>query len=201
VLAHFGPEAPVKLNTYACTIEDALIESLEEQRSQAELIGDYAAYVEQLLPMLQGIQAESAAMHQLLTDPDELARYVEGFFGPDGPAPVQTPAEQAQAALREGLVQGTGPLMERADPMAMVPPEMRAAVERGEIVLPGIAGGGMSRPAAAPMPQPMGSASGAPAELWGSFSQTMDVRPENAWQVLDQMPADVLRSKILFMDS
>ncbi len=204
MLAHFGPEAPVKLNTYACTIEDALLESLQEQRSQAELIGDYAAYVQELLPLLQGLEQRSEAMQQILTDPDRLAEYTEGFFGPDGPAPVMTPAEQAQAALREGMVQPGGPLMERADPTAMIPPEMLAAMQRGEAVFPGAEYAQMQqapqRPAQ-PMPAPAGVMGPSRGELWGAFSQTMDARPEQAWQVLDQMPADVLRSKILFMDS
>jgi hypothetical protein len=200
VLAHFGPEAPVKLNTYACTIEDALLESLQEQRNQANLIGDYAAYVQELLPILQGLEQQAAAMQHVLTDPDQLAEYTEGFFGPNGPAPVMTPGEQAQAALREGLVQPGGPLMERADPYAMIPPEMRAAVERGEVVLPGMQQQAPARPVQS-MPQPAGMMAGSRGELWGAFSQAMDVRPEAAWQVLDGMPPDVLRSKILFMDS
>jgi hypothetical protein len=73
VLAHFGPEAPHKLNTYACSLEDALLESLEKQRSQAEQIRQYTAYVEKA--------------QRILSDPDALLDYVKGFFGPEGPYP------------------------------------------------------------------------------------------------------------------
>lgn len=73
VLQHFGPEAPVKLNTYACAMEDALLESLAHQRSlQQQLI---AAHDE-----LEQLRAT-------LTDPDRLIAYVSRFFGPEGPCP------------------------------------------------------------------------------------------------------------------
>lgn len=52
-------EAPAVLNQYAVTLEDALI-------SQNET--------------LEQIQLRSAAMEQILTDPDQLADYTDRFF-------------------------------------------------------------------------------------------------------------------------
>lgn len=73
VLRHFGPEAPVKLNTYACAIEDALLESLAQQRTLQE--------------QLSALHGERERMETILTDPEQLIAYVSGFFGPQGPCP------------------------------------------------------------------------------------------------------------------
>ena len=82
VLEHFGAEAPNLLNTYACAVEDALIEQVQRGQSQAL--------------MLNAAGEERAAMNLMLTDPDVLADYVNDFFGPEGPYPTPTESELAQ---------------------------------------------------------------------------------------------------------
>lgn len=82
VLEHFGAEAPQLLNTYACAVEDALIEQVQRGQSQSL--------------MLEAAGEERAAMNLMLTDPDVLADYVNDFFGPEGPYPTPTEAEAAQ---------------------------------------------------------------------------------------------------------
>jgi hypothetical protein len=199
VLHHFGPEAAHKLNTYACSIEDALIESLLEQRAQAVKIGELANYVREVIPVLEESDARNQASQRILTEPGLLSEYVAGFFGPDGPFPTQTPAEQAQAALREGLVSPTGPLMPRSGQSAnMTIPEFR---QQGA---PAAAPSYQGRPQGAPMPTP-GSGGGASPfgnaqEAWGLFGQAMDAAPWEAWKVLDAMGPEALRSKVLFID-
>ena len=79
VLEHFGAEAPVLLNKYACAVEDALIEQV--QRGQ------------HLNLLLQAAGEERSAMNLMLTNPDVLADYVNEFFGPNGPYPTETPQE------------------------------------------------------------------------------------------------------------
>ena len=71
VLEHFGAEAPVLLNQYACAVEDALIEQVQTVQSQSL--------------MLEAAGEERAAMNLMLTDPDVLADYVNDFYGPEGP--------------------------------------------------------------------------------------------------------------------
>ena len=80
VLEHFGAEAPVLLNQYACAVEDALIEQVQSVQAQSL--------------MLQAAGEERAAMNLMLTDPDVLADYVNDFYGPNGPYPTPT-AEEA----------------------------------------------------------------------------------------------------------
>ena len=82
VLQHFGAEAPILLNQYACAVEDALIEQV--QRTQAQSL------------LLEAAGEERAAMNLMLTDPDILADYVNDFFGPNGPYPTPTERELAQ---------------------------------------------------------------------------------------------------------
>ena len=94
VLEHFGAEAPVLLNQYACAVEDALIEQV--RRTQAQSL------------LLEAAGEERAAMNLMLTDPDILADYVNDFFGPNGPYPTPTKEEQAQhrnEAKRWGMQQ------------------------------------------------------------------------------------------------
>jgi len=79
VLEHFGAEAPVLLNQYACAVEDALIEQVQTVQSQSL--------------MLEAAGEERAAMNLMLTHPDVLADYVNDFFGPEGPYPTETPEE------------------------------------------------------------------------------------------------------------
>ena len=82
VLQHFGAEAPILLNQYACAVEDALIEQV--QRTQAQSL------------LLEAAGEERAAMNLMLTDPDVLADYVNDFFGPQGPYPTPTERELAE---------------------------------------------------------------------------------------------------------
>ena len=81
VLEHFGAEAPVLLNQYACAVEDALVEQV--QRVQAQSL------------VLEAAGEERAAMNLMLTDPDVLADYVNDFYGPNGPYPTPTAEEAA----------------------------------------------------------------------------------------------------------
>ena len=90
VLEHFGAEAPVLLNQYACAVEDALIEQVQAVQSQSL--------------MLEAAGEERAAMNLMLTDPDVLADYVNDFYGPEGPYPTPTAEEEyemQQYAARE----------------------------------------------------------------------------------------------------
>jgi hypothetical protein len=91
VLEHFGAEAPNMLNTYACAVEDALIEQV--QRGQSMSL------------MLEAAGEERAAMNLMLTHPDVLADYVNDFFGPNGPYPTETKEETAARQQYEARAQ------------------------------------------------------------------------------------------------
>lgn len=55
------------------------------------------------------------------------------------------------------------------------------------------------------MPAPPANVGGStqgvnPQSAWEAFSEVMNRSPENAWRYLNQMPADALRNKLLFME-
>lgn len=91
VLQHFGPEAPVLLNNYACAVEDALIEQV--QRGQ------------QMQTVITAAGEERGALRTMLTNPDVLADYVNEFYGPNGPFPTELPEETAQRQQQEARAQ------------------------------------------------------------------------------------------------
>ena len=163
VLEHFGAEAPALLNNYACAVEDALIEQVG-RNSTMNL-------------MLDAASEERAAMNHMLTDPDVLADYVNGFFGPEGPYPTLTAAEQAEAAevqAREQFAQEIQQQEERGVPTNFQRPVMD-------------------------MPTP-GRQQSSNNDFWANFSAIMDSNPENAYQMLSQAGPQAFQSKMLVQD-
>ena len=182
VLSHFGSEAPAVLNLYSCQVEDALLESLQHQHNQAAVIADQGDYIARVQAVLQAAGADREAMMTILTDPEVLADYTTRFFSEGGPYPVLTPAEQARAALEQGMVRDGQPLVPHFN-------NPRMSVE-----------GAYQRPQMPSMPNPDGGSMGYSGDPWGDFSRAMDVNPQDAWKVLASAPADVVRRKVLFME-
>lgn len=163
VLEHFGSEAPALLNNYACAVEDALIEQVGRNGT--------------MNLMLDAASEERAAMNIMLTDPDVLADYTNGFFGPDGPYPTPTAAERVaidEHLAREQFANEIAQQEERGVPSNFQRPVMD-------------------------MPTP-GRQENAANSFWGDFSQLMDNNPENAWQYLSGAPAQAFQSKMLVQD-
>ena len=163
VLEHFGAEAPALLNNYACAVEDALIEQVGRNGT--------------MNLMLDAASEERAAMNIMLTNPDVLADYVNGFFGADGPYPTPTADERAQIAehvARQQFANEIAQQEERGVPQNFQRPVMD-------------------------MPTP-GRQESQANSFWGDFSQMMDNNPENAWQYLSGAPAQAFQSKMLVQD-
>lgn len=214
VLSYFGPEAPFKLNTYANAIEDALLESLNAQSQQMQALQEHIAWATNAVDVLQAAELEREGLIRLLTIPELLARYTEGFFSEGGPAPVQTPGDQARAALAAGMVTPDGRLVPNAAAyQGMGSPEFEQALQAAAAEQ---AASGEQIPLSAfrpqneaygqrptmPMPNPGAAGSVAsPEEVWGRFQQTAAMDPTKAWMVLDSAPAEALRAKILAMDT
>ena len=117
-------------------------------------------------------------MNLILTDPDVLADYVNGFFGPEGPYPTETPEETAarETGEQRAQIESEIEMMQRNGvPQNFQRPQME-------------------------MPTPGRSAQAA-NDFWGGFTQMMDNSPENAWQYLSQAPAGALQTKMLVQDT
>jgi hypothetical protein len=214
VLSYFGPEAPHKLNTYAVSIENALLESLEHQQRQAGQLQELGAWVQDALSVLQAASIEREAMSAILTNPDQLSDYVTKAFGPEGPWPTQTPGEQARASLEAGLVTpDTTRLVAsgEADPF-MNPEFARAwsqatgapqapAYPQAQVQDPRFAGAPAGYRPALPMPNPNGAPAANPGDVFNAFRRAMAESPQTAWMVLDAAGPDVLRTKVIAVDS
>ena len=127
--------------------------------------------------MLDAASEERAAMNIMLTNPDVLADYVNGFFGADGPYPTPTAAERVEIAeyqMRQQFANEIAQQEERGVPTNFQRPVMD-------------------------MPTP-GRAESAANSFWGDFSHLMDNNPENAWQYLSGAPAQAFQSKMLVQD-
>lgn len=198
ILQHFGPEAPAKLNTYACQVEDALLEALQHQQYQAGVVGQYQQYVEQVVPLLEAAKAEREAMVHILTDPARLSDYVEGFYGPEGPYPTQLPGEEARARLQQGIAETQERLVPMADPRQAEWADQQAQQQAQALAQQQAQQQAYQRPQMA-MPTPGGGRGSSAADVWGAFTEAMDSRPEDAWKVLATAPPEAIRQKVLFM--
>jgi len=109
VLEHFGAEAPALLNTYACAVEDALIEQVQRGNN--------------ILTTLEASQEQNGAMNTMLTNPDVLADYVNEFFGPEGPYPTETAEETQMREYSEARAQFEAEI--QAQEQGQVPPNFQ----------------------------------------------------------------------------
>jgi len=97
VLQHFGAEAPALLNRYACTVEDALLAQAQQSVDALQQLQQVHGNLRQLETALNATLEDNQAYNLLTTNPDLLADYVNEFFGPKGPYPVETPLDRLQA--------------------------------------------------------------------------------------------------------
>lgn len=97
VLQHFGAEAPALLNRYACVVEDALLAQAQQTAETMAQLQQLAGQLEEAHRVVQAAGEDNAAYHTMMTDPDLLSAYVNDFFGPEGPYPVETPADRLAA--------------------------------------------------------------------------------------------------------
>jgi hypothetical protein len=127
--------------------------------------------------MLEAAGEERAAMNLMLTDPDVLADYVNDFYGPEGPYPTLTDAEQAEAnelAARQQFEAELTAQEQNIVPQSFQRPQMD-------------------------MPVP-GRSEQAASNFWGGLSSIMDNNPEDAWKYLAQADPSGLQSKLLVGD-
>lgn len=114
---------------------------------------------------------DNQAYNILTTDPDLLADYVNDFFGPEGPAPVELPEDRLRAEVGmhdAGMAQrmaGVGVQYQRPQ-MAMTPPTGA---------------------------QPQGEAS----DYWQRFEYVSKYEPQNLWRLLAQAPSGAFQQKVL----
>jgi hypothetical protein len=100
VLQHFGPEAPALLNRYACTVEDALLAQAQQSNQALAQLQQLGEQLQQMEVALNATVEDNKAYNALTTDPELLAEYVNEFFGPDGPVPVEIEEDRLRADVQ-----------------------------------------------------------------------------------------------------
>jgi hypothetical protein len=148
-------------------VEDAL---LSQARQTAEVAQQLQTIQEQLQnshTVIQAAAEDNAAYHTMMTNPDMLSDYVNEFFGPGGPYPVELPQDRlaAEVAVNE----------RRFAPAPAAPAYQRPQLD---------------------MPAPDVQAGGGD-DFWAAFSQLSERNPAAAWQMLSQASPEALRSKVL----
>ena len=191
VLNHFGAEAPALLNKYACVVEDALL-------AQTQTASDLAGRVQNLTNNLEGAKkvvdaaaSDNAAYHTMLTNPDMLSSYVNEFFGPNGPHPVEIAqdrlaAEVAANEARSAQARADAPVPNQVAPQA--PAQGQTPTQQ------------FQRPQI-DMPAPGVQKAATGDDFWNTFSAISDKNPQQAWQLLSQATPDALRSKVLVSEA
>ena len=127
--------------------------------------------------LLEAAGEERAAMNLMLTDPDILADYVNDFYGPYGPYPTPTEQELAEMQQAEAAEQFATEIYQQET--NTVPQNFQRPQQD--------------------MPARNVASSGA-QQFWGSFSELMDNRPEDAWKVLSQADPRAFQQKLLVQD-
>ena len=99
VLQHFGAEAPALLNRYACVVEDALLTQTQAASNLSERVQKLTGNLEGAKKVVDAAASDNAAYHTMLTNPDMLSSYVNEFFGPNGPHPVEIAQDRLAAEV------------------------------------------------------------------------------------------------------
>ena len=194
VLKHFGAEAPALLNKYACVVEDALLAQTQTASNLAGRVQKLTGNLEGAKKVVDAAASDNAAYHTMLTNPDMLSSYVNEFFGPNGPHPVELSQDRlaAEVAANEARF---GQTQAPTAPVAPAPAPAPQAQQQQPVSQPEF-----KRPQL-DMPQPGVQAPTGGDDFWSSFSALSDKNPQAAWQLLSQATPDALRSKVLVSEA
>jgi hypothetical protein len=171
VLNHFGTEAPALLNRYACTVEDALLQQAQQSTEALQQLQQLGHNLQQMELVLNATLEDNQAYNLLTTEPELLADYVNDFFGPEGPVPIELPQDRLAADVAAAGYAPAGQPQQA--------PYQRPQME---------------------MPAPGGQAGGGANEFWQTFEHVSRNQPDQLWRLLAQAPPDALRSRVLVSD-
>lgn len=185
VLQHFGGETPALLNRYACTVEDALLTQAQQSTQALEQLQLLSENFHQLEVALNATVEDNQAYNLLTTDPDLLADYVNEFFGPNGPVPIETEqdrllADVTSAGYAPQAPSGYAPQA----PAGYAPQAAMASYQRPQLEMN------------SPGSQQVGG-----GDFWSTFDQVSRRQPDQLWKVLAQATPDVMRSKSLISEA
>ncbi len=165
-----------------------MINQAQETAKSLQQVETLTQSVEGAKKVVKAAAEDNAAYHVMLTNPDMLSEYVNDFFGPNGPHPVELPQDRlaAEVAANEARTQQAtfAPTQQAAPQAAQEAPRQEAAKQPT-----------FQRPQM-DMPSP-GTQATKQGDFWAAFSNLSDKNPAAAWQVLSQASPEQLRSKVL----
>ena len=181
------------LNRYACVVEDALINQAQETAKSLQQVEKLTQSIEGAKKVVKAAAEDNAAYHVMLTNPDMLSEYVNEFFGPNGPHPVELPQDRlaAEVAANEARTQQAQftPAPQAAPQASTEAPKQAAPTKQPAFQRPQM-----------DMPAP-GTQAAKQGDFWAAFSNLSDKNPAAAWQALSQATPDQLRSKVLVSEA
>ena len=150
-------------------MEDALIQQAEQTAEQIAKVEELVSNMEAAKGVITAAAEDNAAYHTMMTNPDLLSEYVNDFFGPEGPYPVETAEDRLAAEVAANDT--------RFQPQQQAAPQY----ERPQMDIP----------------TPGTQSSAGSDDFWANFAQISERNPSAAWQILSQAGPDALRSKVL----
>ena len=127
----------------------------------------------------------------MLTNPDMLSEYVNDFFGPNGPHPVELPQDRLAAEVAANEARTQQATYAPTPPAAPTAPQVKQeAPKQAPVKQPTFQRPQMDMPAPGTQATKQG-------DFWAAFSNLSDKNPAAAWQVLSQASPEQLRSKVL----
>lgn len=150
-------------------MEDALLNQAQHRVAAEQQVATMQEQLQQAAEVIVKAAEDNAAYHNLLTNPELLARYVSELFAPDGPYPTELPQDRlaAEVAANETYSQRW------SAPAAYQRPQM-------DIPSPGV------------------QSVSTDGDFYSVFSHLMDTNPAAAAQYLSTHGTpDALRSKML----
>ena len=147
-----------------------MIQQAEQTAEQIAKVEELVSNMETAKGVITAAAEDNAAYHTMMTDPDLLSEYVNDFFGPQGPYPVETAEDRLAAEVA-------------ANDTRFQPQQQQAAPQ-------------FERPQM-DIPTPGTQASAGSDDFWANFAAISEKNPSAAWQILSQAGPDALRSKVL----
>lgn len=105
------------LNSYACVLEDGLIQQAQQTMEARNVAIQLHEQLGNAHAVITAAAEDNAAFQTLLSDPALLANYTNDFFGPNGVYPVITPQDRLRAEVQAGEAGRAMPA-----PRAQLPP-------------------------------------------------------------------------------
>lgn len=192
VLESFGREAPQILNAYCCVLEDSLTHQAAQTHQMRQIAEQLHAQLQNAQAVIAAAAEDNAALHAVLDTPELLAPYVNEFFGPNGPYPIETARDRLEADVRAGEAGRALPAPRAALPPTMEQPAYQEPYAQNLAPQPLPPAPSYQRPQL-DVPAPQGAPAGALLMDRATFSSLYDANPAGVAEMIYNMSPEQVR--------